>query len=105
MRSTRDLVPDAVTAGLALRDRTVRSLAGEWSHDGGTNLVGRVRRRTADAVRTTAFWGAVVLPFAHGPLVLDGLGTAGEASVALGLLALNAFALLVGHCHRQPGAP
>lgn len=53
------------------------------------------------SVRSLGFWLAVVLPFLHIPLLFSGLDDVGETFAFLGLLALNAFALLVGRSHRR----
>lgn len=54
------------------------------------------------AIQASAFWAAVALPFVHLPLALSGFSSMTEASVFLGLLALNVVALALGHGHRQP---
>ncbi|MFB6129544.1 MAG: hypothetical protein ABEJ28_01835 [Salinigranum sp.] len=51
-------------------------------------------------LRFVAFWAAVALPFLYLPLLFGGL-EGDQTSVFLGLLALNAFALVVGHGYGQ----
>lgn len=56
--------------------------------------------RAEGAARATAFWSAVVLPFAA-----IGLLVTGAPPVRIGLLLLcNAAALVVGHGHRTDAA-
>ncbi|GAB3673462.1 hypothetical protein [Halopiger thermotolerans] len=52
-------------------------------------------------VRKTCFWGAILLPFLHVPLLLSGLATAFDTAVFLGLLSLNLVALYVGHAYEE----
>lgn len=58
-----------------------------------------VRTVTAPA-RALAFWSAIALPVLNLALLLQGLSTASETAVFLGLLVANLVALLVGHPHR-----
>lgn len=43
-----------------------------------------------------AFWSAIGLPFISVPLLLSGLGTAGETMAFLALLFANVLALIAG---------
>lgn len=52
-------------------------------------------------VRFLGFWAAIALPFLYVPLLFDGIDSGSRAVVFLGLLALNAVALVVGHNHRR----
>lgn len=54
-----------------------------------------------DQIYAVGFWTAIVLPFLHVPMLATGLDTGGEVLTFLGLLALNALALLVGYPHKQ----
>lgn len=49
--------------------------------------------------RTLGFWGAVVLPFLHLPLLFSGIGNSGEVIAFFALIVLNALAVVVGHPH------
>jgi hypothetical protein len=52
----------------------------------------------ADGVQATAFWAAVLLPFAHIPALHESLlGHQPELSATL--LVVNAICLLIGHGH------
>jgi hypothetical protein len=51
-------------------------------------------------VRGAAFWAAALLPFVHVPLLLAGVQSAADLWLYLGLLAVNAVALVLGHDHR-----
>lgn len=51
-------------------------------------------------LRFLAFWTAVALPFLYLPLLAGGLDGQ-QATVFVGLLLMNAVALLVGHEHGQ----
>ncbi|QFU83917.1 hypothetical protein [Natronorubrum aibiense] len=55
----------------------------------------------AGPIRTTGFWGAIILPILYFPVLITGLSTSFEVSVFLGLIALNVVALYVGHAHRR----
>jgi len=46
------------------------------------------------------FWAAVVLPFSYLPLLYGGLSV-GQFALFLGLVALNAAALVLGQEHRR----
>ncbi|ELY42102.1 hypothetical protein [Natronorubrum sulfidifaciens] len=61
----------------------------------------KVAPALAGPIRTTGFWGAIILPILYIPVLITGLSTSFEASVFLGLLVLNLAALYVGHAHRQ----
>ncbi|ADD03769.1 uncharacterized protein Nmag_0177 [Natrialba magadii ATCC 43099] len=52
-------------------------------------------------VRAVGFWGAIILPFIHVPLLLTGLSTRFQTMVFLFLLGSNLLALYVGHEHCQ----
>lgn len=66
---------------------------------GGQGLVPWLVGGLATAVRTLAFWTAVLLPLAYLPLYLAGDPRV-TSVVAIGqLIALNVVALLLGHCH------
>lgn len=69
--------------------------------DEETTAVRVAARTAAKPVRALAFWTAVVLPFAHLPLLAGGIGTESELLAFAGLVAANAIALLVGHDHRR----
>lgn len=51
-------------------------------------------------LRFLAFWTAVALPFLYVPLLVGGLDGQ-QTTVFVGLLLLNAVALVVGHEHRR----
>lgn len=55
----------------------------------------------AKPIRIAGFWGAIVLPILYFPVLANGLSTSLEATVFLGLVALNLLALYVGHTHRR----
>ncbi|ELY44013.1 hypothetical protein C494_18018 [Natronorubrum bangense JCM 10635] len=55
----------------------------------------------AGPIRTTGFWGAIVLPILYLPVLITGLSTSFEASLFLGLIILHLLALYVGHAHRR----
>ena len=48
-----------------------------------------------------SFWVAIALPFIHLPLVAQGLGNPQITLTFLALLAVNVFALYVGHGYKQ----
>lgn len=50
--------------------------------------------RTVTAV---CFWVAALLPFVYLPVLVSGVDSAARFAVVVGLLALNAVALVVGH--------
>lgn len=53
-----------------------------------------------ESIEATAFWTAVTLPVFYLPLILTGLD--GQTLLAfVGLLALNALALVFGHSHNR----
>ncbi|MFW5956563.1 MAG: hypothetical protein ACOCQY_04085 [Halorhabdus sp.] len=54
-----------------------------------------------EPVRGVAFWAAIALPFIQLPLLLSGLQRPATLLAFLGLLALNVFALYVGHAYRR----
>ena len=49
------------------------------------------------SVTVLAFWLATLLPFVYLPVILTGLDSWERLLLVLGLLALNAAALVVGH--------
>jgi hypothetical protein len=59
-----------------------------------------LRHAVVDPLRALSFWTAVLLPLAYLPLVADGLG-AGEPTVLLALVVVNAAALVLGHGHAR----
>lgn len=66
-----------------------------------TALVGRLRELLVRPVVALSFWLAVLLPLVHLPLAATGLETTTELVRFLGLLGLNAAALVLGHGHRR----
>lgn len=48
-----------------------------------------------------SFWVAIALPFVHLPLLAQGLGDPQVTFTFLALLAINVFALYVGHGYKQ----
>lgn len=52
-------------------------------------------------LEVVGFWTAVALPFLYLPLLVAGISTQGELLTFVGLVALNAAALLVGHGHKR----
>ena len=50
------------------------------------------------SIRRVSFWSAILLPLVYLPLLSGGLGPQ-TGYIAVGLLALNLIALLVGHNH------
>lgn len=64
------------------------------------SVLNRVGARVRAPLETAAFWAAVVLPVVYLPLLATGLE--GQTMVAfVGLLALNALSLVLGHSHRR----
>jgi hypothetical protein len=59
-----------------------------------------LRHAVFDPLQALSFWTAVLLPLAYLPLVADGLG-AGEPTVLLALVVVNAAALVLGHGHAR----
>ncbi|WP_136688774.1 hypothetical protein [Halorhabdus amylolytica] len=59
------------------------------------------RRLLLEPVRGVAFWTAIALPFVQLPLLVSGLQRPTTALAFLALLAVNVFALYVGHAHRR----
>jgi hypothetical protein len=51
-------------------------------------------------LRFVGFWAAVAFPFLYLPLLMGGLED-GETAVFLGLLVVNALALVAGHGHNR----
>lgn len=51
--------------------------------------------------RALAFWTAIALPVLNLALLVQGLSTPSETFTFLALLAVNVFALVVGHPHRR----
>lgn len=64
---------------------------------GVTGLAARLK----SPLQFLSFWGAIALPFAHLSLLAQGLESASTALLFVGLLALNAVALYVGHGYKQ----
>lgn len=63
---------------------------------------GRPLVRTLKApAQFLSFWVAIALPFIHLPLLMQGLGDPSVTLTFLTLLAINVFALYVGHGHKQ----
>ena len=52
-------------------------------------------------IRASAFWLAVVLPFASLGVLLNGLGSTVSYVIFISLLAANVTALVVGHGYGQ----
>ncbi|QFU82362.1 hypothetical protein [Natronorubrum aibiense] len=50
-----------------------------------------------------SFWVAIALPFVYLPLLMQGLGDPQVTLVFLTLLALNVFALYIGHGYGSDG--
>jgi hypothetical protein len=48
-------------------------------------------------IKLLAFWSAIVLPFLHLSLLLNGLESESMTLAFLALLALNAVAIYIGH--------
>lgn len=61
---------------------------------------GRAARTLRGPVQALGFWSAVLLPFASLYLLFGGLASV-ELLPFVGLLVLNALALVVGHGHRR----
>jgi len=57
------------------------------------------RRPLVEPVRGVAFWTAIALPFVQLPLLVSGLERPTTALAFLALLAVNVFALYVGHAY------
>lgn len=57
-------------------------------------------RVLAAPFRVVAFWMAIALPFLYLPLLYRGL-SGQEATVLIGLVALNGLALVLGHDYRR----
>ena len=88
--------PAAMSTSSPFRpDRTIRPPADLVA------LVGRLRSLLVKPVVALSFWLAVLLPLVHLPLAATGLETTSELTRFLGLLGLNAVALVVGHGHRR----
>lgn len=54
-----------------------------------------------DGIEAAFFWGAIVLPFLHVPLLLTGLSSTAELISFGVLVALNAVAIVVGHSYHR----
>ncbi|MGM0389845.1 MAG: hypothetical protein ACQEP0_15350 [Natrinema limicola] len=82
------------------RETTVprESATGQDSADG---TLEKVVPSLAGPIRTTGFWGAIVLPILYLPVFITGLSTSFGASLFLGLVVLHLLALYVGHAHRR----
>ncbi|WP_135667686.1 hypothetical protein [Halorhabdus rudnickae] len=61
----------------------------------------RSRRPLLEPIRGVAFWTAIALPFVQLPLIVSGLGEPTTAIAFLALLAVNVFALYVGHAYHR----
>lgn len=61
----------------------------------------QARRLLLEPVRGVAFWTAIALPFVQLPLLISGLEEPSTALAFLALLAVNVFALYVGHAYRR----
>ncbi|MFB6202675.1 MAG: hypothetical protein ABEI98_11790 [Halorhabdus sp.] len=59
------------------------------------------RRLLVEPVRGVAFWTAIALPFVQLPLLVSGLNQPTTALAFFALLAVNVFALYVGHAYRR----
>ncbi|RKD94672.1 hypothetical protein ATJ93_1511 [Halopiger aswanensis] len=68
---------------------------------GDDHRLERAAPTIASSVRKTCFWGAILLPFLHVPLLLTGLATPAETAVFFGLLTINFVALYVGHAYEK----
>jgi len=64
-------------------------------------LTSWLRTAVTRPVTAAAFWLAVVLPFLHLPLLATGLESTQMVTAFVGLLGLNAVALVVGHHHNR----
>jgi hypothetical protein len=65
-----------------------------------TNPVARLSALVRAAVRTVAFWLAVVFPLTYLPLLGDGVA-GGDPLLVVGLLAGHALLLTLGHDHAR----
>ncbi|MHC3436868.1 hypothetical protein ACYJ1Y_01940 [Natrialbaceae archaeon A-gly3] len=61
----------------------------------------RLPRSLKQPVQFLGFWSAIALPFVHIPLLLQGLDGPHVTAAFLTLLAVNLFALYVGHDYNQ----
>jgi hypothetical protein len=52
-------------------------------------------------LEAVGFWSAVALPFLYVPLVLSGPENATEVTVTVGLMAVHALSLIVGHAYNR----
>jgi hypothetical protein len=68
--------------------------------DGPSSGSAALRTALVPPLRFVSFWAAVGLPLLYVPLLWGGLGE-GEASLFLGLVLLNALALVAGHRHGE----
>ena len=50
-----------------------------------------------DSVTAVGFWIGTLLPVAYLPVFLSGIDSVGSLSLVVGLLAIHALALVVGH--------
>lgn len=73
------------------------------SHDqsSGRKLGYPSRGDFVTTIRATGFWAAIVLPFLHIPLLLNGLGTSGELIAFIALIVANIVAIRLGYNHRR----
>jgi len=62
---------------------------------------GRLRRSLKRPTQFLSFWAAIALPFAHLPLLAQGLGDFDVLLTFFGLLVVNVFALYAGHGYNQ----
>lgn len=76
------------------------SIASPFGSDRATSNVDVQRLRTLAVrpIETAAFWAAVLIPLAYPALMLGGLDGQ-ELPLLLGVLALNAAALVLGRDH------
>lgn len=61
----------------------------------------RLPRSLKGPAQFLSFWIAIALPFVHLPLLAQGLGDPDVTLTFFALLAINVFALYVGHGHNQ----
>lgn len=69
-----------------------------------STLLGGVTRPSLSSlllrpIKLLAFWSAIVLPFLHLSLLLNGLESESMILAFLALLVLNAVAIYIGHPH------
>lgn len=88
---------DQRTTSTSIGDR-----AGGADNGGERRRLERAAPTIATSVRKTCFWGAILLPFLHVPLLLSGLAAPPETAVFFGLVTINFVALYVGHAYDEP---